>query len=106
MRCDGRRDERLRLGLLEAERVALAGFVALVIVDRDFEGLRRQLYVGSLAANSSRFAGPPTAREVSTTWNVFLSSKLLYCPVEAGTTTSGARKFASDAAMSWARPRA
>jgi len=43
VRGDRRRNEGLRFGLLQAKRIAFAGLVALVIVDGDFEGLRRQL---------------------------------------------------------------
>jgi hypothetical protein len=43
---DGGRDERLGLGLLQAERVALAGLVAFVVVDGDFQRLRQAVVSG------------------------------------------------------------
>ncbi len=50
-------DEGLRLGLFEAEWVALTGLVAFVVVDGDFEGLREAVVGGVAGGEFEAFGG-------------------------------------------------
>jgi hypothetical protein len=56
VRGDGGRNEGLRFGLLQAERIVLARLVALVVVDGDFEGLRETV-VGGIAGGELKALG-------------------------------------------------
>jgi hypothetical protein len=56
VRSNGGRDEGLSLRLLQAEGIVLAGLVALVVVDGDFERLRETV-VGGIAGGELKALG-------------------------------------------------